>query len=76
MLEKINSMLNVISCSSIGVYIGHTIYEYWHYRKYPGLYALQSAPWYTSVLVYGAFTVVVLLVVTALKYIIRRKLKL
>jgi len=75
MLKKINSILNIIIGSSIGVFIGHGIYVFWDYKTHPDLYAMQSAPWYTSILVYGLFTIVALIVGIMIKLIIRRKLK-
>ena len=43
MLKRLNNILNVVMGSSVGVIVGHTIYVYWEYRKYPDLYAMQSA---------------------------------
>ena len=75
MLKKINSILNIIIGSSIGVFIGHGIYVFWDYKTHPDLYAMQSAPWYTSILLYGLFTIVALIVGIMIKLIIRRRLK-
>ena len=75
MLRKINSILNIIIGSSIGVFVGHGIYVYWDYKTHPDLYDMQSAPWYTSILVYGLFTIVVLIAGIIIKLIIRRRLK-
>ena len=75
MLKKINSILNIIIGSSIGVFIGHGIYVCWDYKTHPDLYAMQSAPWYTSILLYGLFTIVALIVGIMIKLIIRRRLK-
>ena len=69
MLKRIIWFLNIIMGSSAGVFIGHGIYVYLDYRKYPDLYAAQSAPWYTGILVYGAFTLIVLAVCFLLKII-------
>jgi len=75
MLKKINRILNIIIESFIGVFIGHGIYVFWDYKTHPGLYAMQSAPWYTSILVYGLFTIVVLIVGIIIKLIIWLRLK-
>lgn len=75
MLEKINNILNIIIGSCIGVFIGHSIYVCWDYRTHPGLYAMWSAPWYTSIFVYAICTVVVVTVAVMIKLIIRRKIK-
>lgn len=75
MLKIINNILNIVISSVIGVFIGHGIYVFWDYRTHPGLYAMRSAPWYTGILVYGIFTIVVLIVVVLTKLIIRGRLK-
>ena len=75
MLKKINSIINIIIGSSVGVFIGHGIYVLWDYKAHPDLYAMQSAPWYTSILVYGLFTIVVLTMGIMVKLIIRHRLK-
>ena len=73
MMKKVNSILNIIIGSSVGVSIGHGMYVFWDYKTHPDLYAMQSAPWYTSILVYGLFTIVVLIAVIMAKIIIRRR---
>ena len=74
-MNRLNNILNIIVGSFVGVFIGHGIYVLWDFKTHPGLYAMQSAPWYTSILVYGAFTLVVLLICFAIKAIIRNKQK-
>lgn len=75
MLKKLNYTLNIIMGSVIGVFAGHGIFVIWDYRTHPGLYDMQSAPWYTSILVYGAFTAAVLAVAIMAKLVIRWKSK-
>ena len=73
--DKLNRILNIIMGSAVGVFIGHAAYSVWDYKAYPGLYAAQSAPWYTSILVYGIFAAGVLLVCLVLKRIFRKSTK-
>jgi len=75
LLKKLNHILNMVIGSFIGVFIGHGIYVLWDYKTHPGLYALQSAPWYTSILIYGIFTFILLIVAIAIKLIIRIRMK-
>ena len=75
MLKKINYILNILIGSFTGVFTGHVIYIIWDYKAHPDLYAMQSAPWYTSILFYGIFTLVILIVAIIMKLIIRKKLK-
>lgn len=57
-MKKVNQILNIIMGTFIGVFIGHAIYVAWNFKNHPEFYAMQSAPWYTSILVYGVFTVI------------------
>ncbi len=75
MLKKLNTLMNTVMGTVFGVFLGHSAYVVWHYRTYPDLYAAQSAPWYTSILVYGCFTLVVLLAVAIIKIVIHKKSK-
>lgn len=75
LLKRLNRLLNIAVGSFSGVFIGHAVYVYWDYQKHPELYALQSAPWYTSILVYGLGTAVVSIVFIILKWILKKKLK-
>lgn len=74
-MEKMNHILNIIIGASVGVFIGHGIYVYWDFKTHPDLYAEWSAPWYTSILMYGVFTIAVLLVCFVIKAIIKHKQK-
>ena len=75
MLKKLNSFFNIVIGSFIGVFIGFGIYKFWHFKTYPNLYAIQSAPWYTELLLDGALVAVVVVVCIILKLIIRKKSK-
>ena len=74
-LKKWNMNLNTIIGSFIGVFIGHSVYKYFDYKKYPGLYEIQSAPWYTSIQIYGLATAIVIFIAIILKFLIKNKLK-
>ena len=74
-MKRLNHILNIIMGTFVGVFIGHAIYVVWNFKTRPELYAMQSAPWYTSILVYGAFTIVVLLICFVIKAIIKHKQK-
>ena len=75
MLRKLNCFLNIVIGSFIGVFIGFGIYKFWHFKTYPNLYAMQSAPWYTELLLDGALVAVLVVVCIILKLIIWKKLK-
>lgn len=74
-MKKLNTILNIIMGTFVGIFIGHGIYVAWNFKTHPELYAMQSAPWYTSILVYGIFTLAVLGVCILIKAIIKHCIK-
>ncbi len=72
--NQLNRILNIIMGSAVGVFIGYGLYAFWEYKKYPELYAMQSAPWYINILVYGIFAVAVLILGIVLKLAIRKSM--
>lgn len=73
MMKRLNQILNVIMGAFIGVFIGQSLYKIWHFKTHTEMYLSQSAHWYTSILVSGAFTIAVILIVAIVKLIIREK---
>lgn len=73
-MKKHNNILNIVIGLFVGVFIGYGIYMICDYKAHPGLYDMQSAPWYTNILVYGIFTIVILLIAIIIKLIIRKKI--
>ena len=58
-MKKLYTILNAAFWCFIGVFLGVSLYTCWDYRAHPGLYALQSAPWYLSIQIHAVFTIVV-----------------
>mgnify|MGYP000888368391 CR=1 FL=1 len=75
MLKRLNQILNILMGSFLGVFIGRSVYVCWEYKIHSDLYAIQSAPWYTSIMVYGIVTAVILGIAIVIKLIIRQKIK-
>ena len=71
----IHQILNAVMFTFTGVFVGYGIYEYWHYRTYPKLYAMQSAPWYTGILLDGAVTLILLALCFLLKLLVKKKMQ-
>lgn len=74
-MKRLNIILNIIIVAFVGAFIGHGIYTVRDFKTHPELYVVQSAPWYTSILLYGAFTIIVLLICVMIKVIINNKCK-
>ena len=70
-MKKRNQMLNIIIGAVIGAFVGRVLYVAWNFKTHPEFYAMQSAPWYTSLLVDGLFTLAVLLVCIVIKAVIK-----
>lgn len=75
MRNQLIRTLHILTGSVVGAFLGHAIYTFWDYQTHPALYDMQSAPWYTGILVSGAFTIAALLVIGILKYVVRTKAK-
>ena len=56
-MKKLYTILNAAFWCFIGVFLGVSLYTCWDYRAHPGLYALQSAPWYLSIQIHAVFTI-------------------
>ena len=74
-MKKINIIINIFIAVFIGVFIGHGVYTVWDFKTHPELYVVQSAPWYTSILIYGVLTIILLLICIVIKVIINHKSK-
>lgn len=73
--KKLYTVLKAVSWCVIGAFLGSTIYTCWDYHARPGLYALTSAPWYTSIVMYGILTAIAAAVLLAAMYMVKKKLK-
>lgn len=72
-MKRLNTILNTVIGASAGVFIGYSIYTFWDFKTHPGLYALTSAPWYSSILMHGAVTLAVLVICVVIKVVMKRK---
>ena len=74
MLKNINQVLNIVMGSFIGVFLGYSIFRFYDFKTHLESYAVQSAPWYTSILLYGAATIVIVTITLIIKYVIQKKM--
>ena len=74
-MKKLYTILNAAFWCFIGVFLGVSLYTCWDYRAHPGLYALQSAPWYLSIQIHAVFTVVVCGMLALGIWILRKKMQ-
>lgn len=74
-MKKLYNTLKVALWCVMGVFFGTSIYQYIDYRRRPDLYALTSAPWYTSIQIGAIFTAAVVLILLLAMRIVKRKMK-
>ena len=56
-----------------GVFIAESIFTYWDFKTHPKIYEVTSAPWYTSIILFGIITLAIILVALIVKFIITKK---
>ena len=71
MISIIKSVLNMIMTFFLCYFIGHSLFVVWDYKTSPELYAMQSAPWYTSLWVNGLMVLAIVLICTIAKIILK-----
>ena len=74
-MKKLYGILKAALGCFLGVFFGMTTYTCWDYHAHPGLYALQSAPWYLSIQIHAVLTVAACAVLLVGMWIIKRKMK-
>ena len=74
MRDKINTFLNCLIGAFIGVFLSRSVYTYWDYKTHPELYAMSSAPWYTTILLFGIVSGGIILAAFIVKFMIGKKL--
>ena len=72
--KKWNGALNTIMITSVAVTMIRAVVDYVYLIILrPDMYAITSFPWYTNSLLYGAITIVLLLICVVIKVIIKCK---
>lgn len=73
-MKKLDSFLHTLFWFAPGMFAGIALETYIDFRNHPGLYAMQSAPWYVSLLPHGAVCLIVMAAVWVLRRVIRKRL--
>lgn len=74
-MKKLYRIFKTAVWCFIGVFAGVTAYICWDHHARPELYAMQPAPWYTSIRVHAVFTAAVCAVLLMVMWVLRRKMK-
>ena len=73
-MKRLYAALKTALWCVIGVFFGTSLYQICDYRLRRELYAMTSAPWYLSILVLGAFTVVAAAILLVCMTIVKKKI--
>ena len=74
MAGKVRKAATIIAGVLTGIYSGWGIYDYLYLTKlHPEVYALQSAPWYTGILVRGLVMIPLVLACVIVRIIAGKK---
>ena len=57
------------------IFICRSVFYIWDYIAHPEVYAVQSAPWYTAMLLLGIYTLFVVVVCSVIKVVIKWRMK-
>lgn len=72
-MKRLCGILKTAIWCLLGVLLGSTIYTLWDYKAHPGLYEMQSAPWYTGLLLSAGVTAVLVLVLAVILAVLKKR---
>ncbi len=73
-MKQLDSFLHTLFWFAPGMFAGIALETYLDVQNHPGLYEMQSAPWYTKLLLHGAVCLTVMAAAWVLRRIIRKRL--
>ena len=74
-MKKVNRALNTIMNTVVAFFLCRSVFYIWDYISNPDAYAMQSSPWYTAMLWLGAYTLVIVVVCSVIKAVIKHRIK-
>lgn len=74
-MKTLYRLLKTAFWGFLGAYLGLCLYRYADFARRPGLYAMQSAPWYAGLLPAGLLTAGILLAFALGMRLIKRRWK-
>ena len=72
---KLIRNLNTIIATVVTFFLCRSVFYIWGHITQPELYAAYAAPWYTGMLLLGAFAAVVVLICSVIKAIVKHRNK-
>ena len=74
-MKKINRTLNTIMNTVVAFFLCRSVFYIWDYLTNQEAYAMQSAPWYTAMLLLGVYTMLVVVVCSVIKVIVKNRMQ-
>lgn len=72
-MEKLRFFLIILIVGIVGVFIGDSLWHWHDYTVNPGLYMVNSAPWYLTIQLNGIAAAIAVAVLLLLLWLLRRK---
>lgn len=72
---KLIRNLNTIMTTAVTFFVCRSVFYIWDYVTHQEVYTTYSSPWYTAMMLLGAFVMVVVLICSAIKAIIKHRVK-
>ena len=74
-MKKVTRILHTIMNTVVTFFICRSVFYIWDYIAHPEVYVVQSAPWYTAMLLLGIYTLFVVVVCSVIKVVIKCRMK-
>ena len=72
---KLVRNLNAIMATAITFFLCRSVFYIWGHVTHPEVHATYAAPWYTGMMLLGAFTAAVVLICLVIKVIVKHRIK-
>ena len=74
-MKKINNFINILICTSLGLWVIQAMLSYSNYTRHVELYATNVWFWYDDVMVWGKYIIPTIAVCLIAKFIIYKRVK-
>ena len=74
-MKKINNFINILICTSLGLWVIQAMLSYNNYIRHVELYATNVWFWYDDILVWGKYIIPTIVVCLIAKFIIYKRVK-
>ena len=71
--RKLDTLMNCMIIGFAAGFVYECVYTVWDYKTHPEFYAVNSAPWYTTLVLFGGIVALVIAAGMLVKFLIRKK---